>query len=138
ICHLLNNPHAYAKVRAEVDNVLKGEPIRPEHFGKLPYITAVLQETLRLTPSIPVFGLEAIEDEIVTSEGKQYLIPEDVCILVFVTQLHKDTSVWGEDVDVFRPERMLDGGFERTPDNAWKPWGNGARACIGRCVINTN
>ncbi|KIJ52218.1 hypothetical protein M422DRAFT_243823 [Sphaerobolus stellatus SS14] len=128
ICYLLNNPHAYAKVRAEVDNVLKGEPIHPEHLESFHILPVpVLQETLRFTPSIPVFRLEVIEDKIVTSEGKQYLIPEDVCILVFVTQLHKDTSVWGEDVDVFRPERMLDGGFERAP-----PWGNGARACIGR------
>jgi cytochrome P450/NADPH-cytochrome P450 reductase len=33
---------------------------------------------------------------------------------------------------VFRPERFLDGGFEALPCNAWKPFGNGRRACIGR------
>ncbi|KIJ52228.1 hypothetical protein M422DRAFT_243833 [Sphaerobolus stellatus SS14] len=132
ICHLLNNPHAYAKVRAEVDTVLKGEPIRPDHLGKLTYITAVLHETLRLTPSIPTFSVEPVEDQIVTCEGKQYLIPKDTTVRIFTTQLHKDTKIWGEDVDIFRPERMLDGGFEKVPVNAWKPWGNGVRGCIGR------
>jgi cytochrome P450/NADPH-cytochrome P450 reductase len=32
----------------------------------------------------------------------------------------------------FRPERMLDGKFEALPPNAWKPFGNGMRGCIGR------
>ena len=27
---------------------------------------------------------------------------------------------------------MLNGGFEKLPPNAWKPWGNGVRACVGR------
>jgi cytochrome P450/NADPH-cytochrome P450 reductase len=31
-----------------------------------------------------------------------------------------------------RPERMLDGKFEALPPNAWKPFGNGMRGCIGR------
>ncbi|KIJ33095.1 hypothetical protein M422DRAFT_135929, partial [Sphaerobolus stellatus SS14] len=132
ICHLLSNPHAYAKVRAEVDAVLKGEPIRPDHLGKLTYIAAVLRETLRLTPPLTSPAVEAMEDQIVTCEGKQYLIPKDVEVRIFTTQLHKDTKVWGEDVDIFKPERMLDGGFEKVPVNAWKPWGNGVRACIGR------
>jgi cytochrome P450/NADPH-cytochrome P450 reductase len=39
VSHLLNNPNAYAKVRAEVDEVLGSEPIKPEHLGKLTYIT---------------------------------------------------------------------------------------------------
>ncbi|KIJ39879.1 hypothetical protein M422DRAFT_32485 [Sphaerobolus stellatus SS14] len=133
VCHLLDNPSAYAKVRTEVDTVLRGEPIRPEHLGKLTYITAVLRETLRLRPPLPIFTVESVaEEEIVTCEGKQYIIPRDASTNVFVTQLHKDTSVWGEDAEVFRPERMLNGGFERAPVNAWKPWGNGSRACIGR------
>ena len=27
---------------------------------------------------------------------------------------------------------MLNGGFENLPPNAWKPFGNGQRSCIGR------
>jgi cytochrome P450/NADPH-cytochrome P450 reductase len=71
---------------------------------------------LRLTPSVPLFGLEGIGDlEVVVSDGNEYSIPKEAGIQIFVTQLHKDTKVWGEDVEVFRPERMLDGGFEKAP-----------------------
>jgi len=38
----------------------------------------------------------------------------------------------GDDGDVFRPERLLDGRFEALPSNAFKPFGRGRRACIGR------
>ncbi|KAF8588667.1 fatty acid hydroxylase [Ramaria rubella] len=132
INHLLGNPSAYAKVRDEVDKVLGKEPIKLEHLSKLPYITAVLRETLRLTPSVPIFTVEAFEETIVTNGDKKYKIPAETAVQVLAAQLHRDTKIWGDDADFFRPERMLDGGFERAPKNAWKPWGNGIRACIGR------
>ncbi|KAF8520360.1 cytochrome P450 [Hysterangium stoloniferum] len=132
VSHLLNNPTAYAKVRDEVDEVLGKEPIKPEHLGKLTYITAVLREVLRLTPSVPLFTVQPFEETTLTSNGKEYKVPFDVGIQIITAELHRDTNTWGEDADKFRPERMLDGGFERAPKNAWKPWGNGARACIGR------
>lgn len=34
---------------------------------------------------------------------------------------HHDRKAWGDDVDDFRPERMLDGGFQKLPPNSWKP-----------------
>lgn len=46
--------------------------------------------------------------------------------------MHHDPKVWGEDADLFRPERLLNGGWEALPQNAFKPFGNGRRACIGR------
>ena len=48
--------------------------------------------------------------------------------------LHHDPAVYGEDANEFRPERFLDGGWEKLPSNAWKPFGTGARACIGRAL----
>ena len=46
--------------------------------------------------------------------------------------LHHDPKIWGGDADIFRPERFLDGQWEKLPKNAWKPFGDGERACIGR------
>ena len=127
-------------MRAEVDEVLGKEHIKFEHLSKLHYITAVLRETLRITPSVPVFTIEAFEDTTIHCRGKSYKIPKGVGTQILVPQLHRDTKVWGEDVsapfltqiesatidrmpdfflglkaDVFRPERMLDGGFENAP-----------------------
>lgn len=71
-------------------------------------------------------------DEIV---GGKYVIKEGELIIVLVGHSHLDPKVYGEDVNEFHPERMNDENFQRLNEefpNAWKPFGNGARACIGR------
>ncbi|MBV8094703.1 MAG: cytochrome P450 [Acetobacteraceae bacterium] len=40
--------------------------------------------------------------------------------------------MWGDDAEAFRPERFAPEVAEKLPANAWKPFGNGVRACIGR------
>jgi cytochrome P450/NADPH-cytochrome P450 reductase len=57
--------------------------------------------------------------------------PKDM-ILMNLKGLHHDPKVYGDDADVFRPERFLNGGWENLPPNAWKAFGDGIRACIGR------
>ncbi|KDN35131.1 cytochrome P450, partial [Tilletiaria anomala UBC 951] len=61
-----------------------------------------------------------------------YHVAKGQPLVLLFTQLHRDPKVWGDDAEEFRPERMLDGKFEALPPNAWKPFGNGKRACIGR------
>ncbi|CAF3512298.1 unnamed protein product [Rotaria sp. Silwood1] len=65
------------------------------------------------------------------AEADQFDEITDDRISVLVRQLHRDPKVWDRPED-FLPERMLDGGFENLPPNAWKPFGNGQRGCIGR------
>jgi len=52
--------------------------------------------------------------------------------MVLIPMLHRDPKVWGDDVEAFRPERFAPEAMEKLPPNAWKPFGNGQRACIGR------
>src|SRR5205085_6721801 len=52
--------------------------------------------------------------------------------LVLAPMLHRDPQVWGPDAEAFRPERFAPEVAASLPPNAWKPFGNGARACIGR------
>ncbi|EJD54180.1 cytochrome P450 [Auricularia subglabra TFB-10046 SS5] len=126
---VLKHPEVYAKLRAEIDTVVGAERIRPEHLGKLPYVNAVLREVLRLSSPINGFGVCPIEDEII---GGKYFLPKGQLVSVFVTNIHRDREVYGEDAGLFRPERMMDGKFEALPPKSWMPFGNGARACIGR------
>ena len=89
----------------------------------------MLKETLRLRPVAPLFILQSKEDAVTLPGG--YEIHKDDTIFALLVQLHRDPRVWDRPEE-FLPERMLDGGFTNLPPNAWKPFGNGQRGCIGR------
>ena len=87
----------------------------------------VLNEALRLWPTAPAFSLYAKEDTVL---GGEYPLEKGDELMVLIPQLHRDKTIWGDDVEEFRPER-----FENPsaiPQHAFKPFGNGQRACIGQ------
>ena len=100
-----------------------------EHLGKLRYLEQILMESLRLWPTAPAFGVKPIEDTVLA--GRYPLTTKDT-VLVLEPMLHRDPAVWGDDAESFRPERFAQEEAEKLPPNAWKPFGNGMRACIGR------
>lgn len=129
---LLKNPATYRKAQQEVDNIVGTGPIKHEHINKLPYLSAVLRETLRLHPTIPMMGVQAINDDIV---GGKYAVKKGQDFALLLAASHLDPKVFGETAKDFIPERMLDDSFNQIskdfPD-FWKPFGNGVRGCIGR------
>ncbi|KAH7385832.1 NADPH-cytochrome P450 reductase-like protein [Pyrenochaeta sp. MPI-SDFR-AT-0127] len=130
--YLLKNAAAYDTAQQEVDDVIGKGPITVDHLTKLPYLNAVLRESLRLSPTAPSIGLTAKED---TTIGGKYPVKAGTAILALFPMVHRDPAAYGEDAEEFRPERMLDEEFERRNKefpNCWKPFGNGMRACIGR------
>ena len=46
--------------------------------------------------------------------------------------LHRDKGIWGENADQFNPDNFSREAERERPVNAFKPFGNGQRACIGR------
>ncbi|KAF5023611.1 hypothetical protein F66182_4313 [Fusarium sp. NRRL 66182] len=129
---LLKHPEAYNKVQQEVDEVVGRGPVTVDHLTKLPYISAVLRETLRLNSPITQFGIEAIEDTFI---GGKYLVKKGEVVSALLSRCHVDPVVYGQDAYEFKPERMLDDNFAKLNHdfpNSWKPFGNGKRACIGR------
>jgi cytochrome P450/NADPH-cytochrome P450 reductase len=129
---LLNNPEVLAKAYEEVDRVLGPDPaLRPTYkqVNELKYITQILKETLRLWPTAPVFGLYPYEDTVI---GGKYKIKRQHTLTVLLPMLHRDPSVWGADAERFNPDNFSPTAEAQRPPNAWKPFGNGKRACIGR------
>ncbi|KAL3421663.1 bifunctional P-450/NADPH-P450 reductase [Phlyctema vagabunda] len=133
--YLLKNPAAYQTAQRQVDEVVGRGPVTIEHMSKLPYIEACLRETLRLTPTAPAFSLQPKADNPenpVTLGNGKYEVKKGQAIVCLVDKIHKDPAVYGDDAGIFKPERMLDEPFSKLPANAWKPFGNGMRGCIGR------
>ncbi|XXG96367.1 hypothetical protein Hte_002649 [Hypoxylon texense] len=126
---LLKHPEAYRKAQEEVDTVIGKGPITVDHMSKLPYINAVLRETLRLDAPISQFAVTPKEDTLL--QGK-YPVSKGEPMALLLKKMHVDPAVYGDDAQEFKPERMLDEPFNKLPKNAWKPFGNGLRGCIGR------
>ncbi|WP_322907097.1 bifunctional cytochrome P450/NADPH--P450 reductase [Paenibacillus campi] len=123
---LLKNPAALAKAREEAERVITGDVPTYQEVLQLPYIRMVLNESLRLWPTAPGIGLYAKEDTII---GGKYAIAKGDEIRVILPELHRDREAWGDDVEQFKPERFADPA--KVPSHAYKPFGNGQRACIG-------
>ncbi len=126
---LLKNPAVLMKAQKIVDDVLGDELPRVEHLAQLKYIEQLLMETLRLWPTAPAFAVKPAEDTVL---GGRYPLTARDTLLVLQPMLHRDPAVWGDDAEAFEPDRFSQENAEKLPPNAWKPFGNGARACIGR------
>lgn len=131
--YLLRNPEVFQKAQKEVDEVVGQGAITFQHMSKLPYIEAILRESLRLWPTAPVIAVKPVPgsaDPVII--GGKYHIPKTQTVAILLPQLGRDPAVFGADADAFRPERMYGENFSKLPPNAWKPFGNGGRGCIGR------
>src|SRR5262249_9630540 len=130
---LLKHPEELRKAYDEVDRVLGGDiNTRPtyQQVTQLTYITQILKEALRLWPPAPAYGIAPFKDESIG--GGKYKLRKGTFITILVTALHRDPSVWGPNPDAFNPDNFSREAEARRPVNAWKPFGNGQRACIGR------
>src|SRR5438874_5855267 len=129
---LLKHPEVLKKAYEEVDRVLGPDiEAKPtyQQVTQLTYITQILKEALRLWPPAPAYGIAPLQDETI---GGKYKLKKNTFVTVLVMALHRDPSVWGPNPDVFDPENFSREAEAKRPINAWKPFGNGQRACIGR------
>ncbi|MGW0601309.1 cytochrome P450 [Streptomyces sp. NPDC002776] len=128
--YLARHPDVAARARAEVDRVW-GDTDRPgyDQVAKLRFLRRVLDESLRLWPTAPAFAREAREDTVLAGE---HPMRRGAWALVLTPMLHRDPEVWGADAERFDPDRFDPKAVRSRPPHAFKPWGTGARACIGR------
>ena len=131
IYFLLEHPEYLDRAREEVDRVLGGT-LHPtfDQLHELTYVHQVLDEALRLWPTAAGFRRHAKEDTVIG--GGRYAIPKDLALMVLSPMLHRDKSVWGEDAEEFNPDHTTPERMSALPPNAYKPFGTGQRACIGR------
>ncbi|HHT7239771.1 TPA: bifunctional cytochrome P450/NADPH--P450 reductase [Bacillus cereus] len=123
---LLKHPEVLKKAYEEVDQILGDSTPSYKQVLNLKYIRMILNESIRLWPTAPSFDVYPKEDTII---GGQYPVKKGEGLTVLLPALHRDKEVWGEDAEEFHPERFADPS--KVPNHAYKPFGNGQRACIG-------
>ncbi|XP_004291926.1 PREDICTED: cytochrome P450 CYP82D47-like [Fragaria vesca subsp. vesca] len=128
---LVNNPAVLKKAQNELDaKVGRNRQVNESDVKNLMYLQAVIKETLRLYPAVPLLAPhESTEDCTVGN----YRVPAKTRLIVNVWKLHRDPNVW-QDPCIFRPERFLSclGDFDVRGQNfELMPFGSGRRICPG-------
>ncbi|MFJ8622027.1 bifunctional cytochrome P450/NADPH--P450 reductase [Kitasatospora sp. NPDC093550] len=129
--YLVKNPTVLRQVQREVD-ALWGDRTDPEpsyeDVGRLRLTRQVLNEALRLWPTAPAFSREAREDTLL---GGRIPLRAGETVFVSTPMLHRDPA-WGDNPELFDPSRFDDEPEAARSPHAFKPFGTGERACIGR------
>ncbi|KAG0706386.1 cytochrome P450 [Suillus ampliporus] len=128
------NPEVQAKAQAEIDQVV-GKDRLPDFDDRpaLPYVEALMRETLRWHPALP-FG--APNATTTSDVYKGYFIPKGVVVLTNAWKACT-TSVYPSP-DEFKPERFFHGDGSLNSDTVPLGFGFGRRMCVGRHLADTS
>jgi cytochrome P450 len=124
---LSENPAAEARLHEELHGILAGRAPELADFERLPYLRAVVNETLRLYPAAYILARTSVAP--CTIAG--YDFPADTTMIMAQWVMHRDLRYF-DDPEVFQPERWLNGLENRLPAGAYFPFGDGPRRCIGQ------
>src|SRR4249919_2809793 len=120
---LIRKPKVLDRGYEEVDRVLGADVNALPTYAQihqLPFVSQILDETLRLWPTAPAFTRRPYEDTVI---GGKYQLRKDTGALVLVGMLHRDKQVWGENPEAFEPDRFGPENRAKIPLNAYKPFG---------------
>ena len=139
ICPLINNlvqnPAAYQRLMHEIQSFeevsLLSLPVATyDETCAMPYFMACIQETIRYVPSIPVILPRYAPEGGLVINGVHIPGGTEIGANPFV--INRDKRVFGEDADIFRPERWLeDAERTRKMEKTVFTFGTGSRECLG-------
>ncbi|XP_072563267.1 cytochrome P450 4V8 isoform X2 [Paramormyrops kingsleyae] len=128
--HLLgSHPEVQRKVQQELQEVFgsSDRPVNMDDMKKLRYLECVIKESLRLFPSVPMFGRSICEDCVI----KGYKVPRGANAIIIPYALHRDPRYFPEP-ELFRPERFLPENSTGRHPYSYIPFSAGLRNCIGQ------
>ncbi len=121
------HPAVEEKLCSELEAALNGRPPKVADLSRLPYLDAVLKESMRLYPPAWAIGREAVED----CEIGGFHVPAKTQLFISQWVVHRDPRFF-EVPEAFVPERWETGLGNRNPKFAYFPFGGGPRLCIGQ------
>lgn len=130
ITELINHPEALQKAQNEIDQVIgKSRLVEESDIAQLPYLQAIIKETFRLHPPIPMLARKSVTE---TTVGN-YTVPEGSILFVNLWSMGRNPKLWNDPME-FRPERFLDGKEDidiKGLHYQLLPFGSGRRGCPG-------
>ncbi|OJJ39814.1 hypothetical protein ASPWEDRAFT_25610 [Aspergillus wentii DTO 134E9] len=141
VYYLAKTPDASCRLADELTQASLTIPAKWKDINALPYLDAVIRESIRMNPGLAMILERVVPDEGFTLPDGRYIpAGTKVGINPFVT--NRDYGVFGEDADSFNPDRWLKGAGEnveayesrlrRMKDTSDFTFGGGGRICMGR------
>ncbi|XAR64619.1 hypothetical protein NMG60_11008368, partial [Bertholletia excelsa] len=128
MAELLHNPKILQKIQAELRSVVRpGKKLEEKDMENLPYLKAVIRETLRLHPPLPFLVPHMAMD---SCNMLGYYIPRESQILVNVWAIGRDPKTWSDPLE-FKPERFMEPNTVDYKGHHFEfiPFGSGRRMC---------
>ncbi|XP_044256231.1 probable cytochrome P450 305a1 [Tribolium madens] len=124
-------PEVQKKVQEQIDKHFdKDSPIQYSDRYKLPYVEAVLLETIRYRYVVPIGGPRRVTKD-TTLNG--YYLPKNTTVLISFYSINNDPEYW-QNPESFNPERFLDEKGSLLPDEKLIPFALGRRRCVGEVL----
>ena len=136
VYHLLTNPRVYAKMMEEINAATAAGHLAPvpayEQITKhCPYYAAIIKETLRLSPPAPQIWGRTVSPGGLTIAGMGIPAGTDIVCDPWIVQ--RDPGIYGDDADMFRPERWLESEEKSKLYQKYAvTFGYGTRSCLGK------
>jgi cytochrome P450 len=125
---LARAPDDWNKLQAEIAHL----PSLPsaDDLKELEYLRAVLNESLRLHPPVPMNIRYTRKDTTlpVGNDGERIFVAKDTVIVYSVHAMHRDVDIYGPDAHEFKPERWEN----IRPSWSFLPFNGGPRLCLGQ------
>jgi cytochrome P450 len=146
LLHIISNPRVYAKLQKEVDEAIHDGRAPSENTlisftqtKKLPYLQAVIREGMRIW--VPVAALLAkdvpSQGDTIDVDGTPVFLPGGTSIGYSAHSMFRRRDIFGEDSDVFRPERWFEEDaikLEKMVETSELIFGHGKWKCLGKPV----
>ncbi|KAJ4347656.1 hypothetical protein N0V95_005229 [Ascochyta clinopodiicola] len=138
IAYLSMYPEVLALLRQELhdaaNNSQLSDPATYREAQRLPYLQAVILETLRIHPAVGTLMVRVVGQGGAHIAGQYFPPGTEVGINAWV--IHNNRDIFGQDASSFRPERWLTDNSEERGilDRNFLAFGGGPRTCLGKNI----
>ncbi|KAL0360000.1 UNVERIFIED_CONTAM: Trimethyltridecatetraene synthase [Sesamum radiatum] len=129
IYEIMKNPRIAEKAKEELDKVVgRKRWVEEEDFSKLPYLDAIMMESLRLHPIATFLAPHCAAED---CKVAGYDVPKGTVILINTWTIGRDPKSWDSPLE-FLPERFVGKNVDMKGSNfSFLPFGSGRRKCPG-------